>query len=519
MAEIHVRCPRTGRPLYDVAEATPAEIADVYVRARNAQEILGRMSVRERLNEAAKLKRYILENKESIAGRISEETGKCETDALALEVFAAIDIIHYYEKRAVRILADQRVPTPLVFLGKRSKVFYEPLGTVLVISPWNYPFHLSFVPAISAIIAGNAVVLKPSQYSPLRGVIEDMVRASGFPADAMQVVYTTRRTAQPLIDARPEKIMFTGSVAGGKAVMQQAARHLIPVELELGGKDPMVVFDDVDLRRTVNGAMWGSLVNCGQTCTSIERIYVQEGIHDAFLSSMVQKVKRLRIPTDQKSELDGGRLDIGCMTTESQVEIVERQLAQAVAQGATVLTGGSRVPGTRVFPPTIVTNVNHSMSIVKDETFGPVVTVMKFTSEAEVIELANDCVFGLSASVWSRDLVRAERVARAIRAGNVSINNALATQGNSALPYGGLKQSGFGRYRGTFGLHAFSNIKSVLIDKQSPNPEMHWYPYSPKKVHLFEKLLDALYGTGPGGLLKAAAIGLRMKRMAKREKL
>ena len=184
-----------------------------------------------------------------------------------------------------------------------------------------------------------------------------------------------------------------------------------------------------------------------------------------------------------------------------------------------MLTGGSRVPGTRVFPPTIVTNVNHSMSIVKDETFGPVVTVMKFKSEAEAIELANDSVFGLSASVWSRDLVRAERVARAIRTGNVSINNALATQGNSALPYGGLKDSGFGRYRGTFGLHAFSNIKSILIDKQGPNPEMHWYPYSSKKVRLFGKLLDALYGAGSRGLLKAAVLGLRMKMMAKREKL
>ncbi len=519
MPEIHVRCPRTGRPLYDVAEATSAEIADVYVRARKAQEILGKMSVPERLQEAAKLKRYILENKELIARRISEETGKCETDAMAMEVFAALDIIHYYQKHAVKILADERVPTPLILLGKRSKVFYEPMGTVLVISPWNYPFHLSFVPAISAIIAGNAVVLKPSQYTPLRGVIEDMVRQSGFLADAFQVVYATRRTAQPLIDARPEKIMFTGSVAAGKVVMQQAAQHLIPVELELGGKDPMLVFDDVDLGRTVNGALWGAFVNCGQTCTSIERLYVQEGIYDAFVSSLVQKVKRLKIPTDQKSERDGGELDIGCMTTEAQVETVERHVAEAVAQGATILTGGSRVPGTRIFPPTVVSNVNHSMSIVKEETFGPVLAVMKFKDEAEAVELANDSVFGLSASVWSRDLDRAERVARAIRTGNVSINNALATQGNSALPYGGLKDSGFGRYRGAFGLHAFSNIKSILIDKQGSNPEMYWYPYSPKKSRLLGKLLDALYGSCPCGLLKAAVLGLRMKIMAKRQKL
>ncbi len=519
MPEIHVRCPRTGRPLYDVAEATPDEIAQVYGRARKVQEVLARMSVQQRLDEAAKLKRYILANKELIARRISEETGKCQADALALEVFAAIDIIHYYQKHAVKALADQRVSTPLILFPKRSKVFYEPLGTVLVIAPWNYPFHLSFVPAISAIIAGNAVVLKPSQYTPLRGVIEDMVHQSGFLTDAIQVVYTTRRTAQPLIDARPEKIMFTGSVAAGKIVMEQAARHLIPVELELGGKDPMLVFDDVDLGRTVNGALWGAFVNCGQTCTSVERLYVQEGIYDAFLAALVDKVKRLKIPTQQNGERDGGELDLGCMTTEAQVETVERQLAEAVAQGATVLTGGSRVPGTRIFPPTIVSNVSHSMSIVQEETFGPVLAVMKFKSEAEAIQLANDSVFGLSASVWSRDLARAQRVARAIRTGNISINNALATQGNSALPYGGLKDSGFGRYRGAFGLHAFSNIKSVLIDKQGSNPEMYWYPYSPKKVRLLSKLLDALYGANPAGLLSAAALGLRIKLMAKREKL
>jgi acyl-CoA reductase-like NAD-dependent aldehyde dehydrogenase len=207
------------------------------------------------------------------------------------------------------------------------------------------------------------------------------------------------------------------------------------------------------------------------------------------------------------------------MTTAAQLEIVERQLAEAVTKGAKVLTGGACVPGTRIFPPTIVTQVDHTMSVATEETFGPVVVVMKFKTEEEAIALANDSVFGLSASVWSRDLSRAERVARAIRTGNVSINAALATQGNSALPYGGLRDSGFGRYRGKFGLHAFSNIKSVLVDKQSPNPEMYWYPYSEKKYRLFGKLLDALYGGRPLGLLKAAAAGLRLLRMTKRERM
>jgi acyl-CoA reductase-like NAD-dependent aldehyde dehydrogenase len=519
MSEIHVRCPRTNRPLYDIPEATTEDVAAAYARARKAQRVLGAMTVRERLAQVAKLKHYILKNKDHIAQRISEETGKCITDALLLEVYPALDIIDHYEKTAEKSLADERVSTPLVMFGKHSRVFYEPLGILLVISPWNYPFHLSFIPAVSALIAGNAVILKPSQYTPLRGVVEDMVRESGFVTDAFQVVYATRRSAKALIDQRPDKIMFTGSVGAGKIVMEQAAQYLIPVELELGGKDPMVAFDDVDLGRTVNGALWGAFVNCGQTCTSIERLYVQEGIYDVFVSELVEKVKKLHIPTDSQSENDGGQLDVGCMTTDAQLETVERQLAEAVAQGATILTGGKRVPGTRIFPPTVVTNVNHSMSVVKDETFGPVVVVMKFKTEDEAIALANDSIFGLSASVWSRDLVRAKRVARAIYTGNVSINSALATQANSALPYGGLKDSGFGRYRGHFGLHAFSNIKSVFIDKQKSMPEMYWYPYSPKKYKLFGNLLDALYGGGLLWLLKAGVAGARLFVMSIREKL
>lgn len=519
MPEIRVRNPRTGSPLYDVAEATPDEIAEVYRRARLAQQRLARMSVRGRLEEVGKLSRYLLTHRDRIVRRIVEETGKCATDALALEVFAALDIIDYYQKHAERILSDEPVKTPLVLLGKRSRVYFEPLGVVLVISPWNYPFHLSFVPAVSAIIAGNAVVLKPSQYTPLRGVIEEMVRESGFLEDSLQVVYATRQSAGPLIDQRPDKILFTGSVGAGRKVMQQAAQHLIPVELELGGKDPMLVFDDVDLDRTANGAMWGAFVNCGQTCTSVERIYVDQRIIDQFLAVLVEKVRKLRIPTCGEPGDDEMRLDVGCMTTDFQLEVVEKQLDNAVAQGARILTGGQRVPGTRIFPPTIVTGVNHSMALAREETFGPVVVVMPFATEEEAIRLANDSAFGLSASVWSRDLRRADRAARAIRTGNVSINNVLATQANSALPYGGIKESGFGRYRGSFGLHTFSNIKSIVVDKQGPAPEMYWYPYSEKKYRLLTSLLDALYGSRPAGLLKAAVAGIRMMRMAKRERL
>jgi acyl-CoA reductase-like NAD-dependent aldehyde dehydrogenase len=477
------------------------------------------MSVQERLAELAKLKDYIVNNKQRIVDRIVEETGKSDTDALVLEVFPALDIIDYYQKNAAKFLADQKVKTPVVLMGKKSRVFYEPLGVILVISPWNYPFHLSFVPIVCALVAGNACVLKPSRFTPLRGVLEDMVNESGFLKDALQVVYASRKTAQALIDERPDKIMFTGSVGVGKKIMEQAAKLLIPVELELGGKDPMVVFEDVDLDRTVNGALWGSFCNCGQTCTSVERVYVQEKIYDDFVAKLKEKLAKLRTLEKCDGKDDKGALDVGCMTANFQIEEIEAQLADAKAKGAEVVVGGGRIGDSHVIPPTIVVNVDDTMAIAKDETFGPVVTVGRFKSEDEAVAWANDSPFGLSASVWSADLERADRVARRIVTGNVSINSVLATQANCGLPFGGIKDSGFGRYRGPFGLHSFSNIKSVLIDKQSSKPEMYWYPYSKTKYEMLKKLMDALFGGGPLGLLKAAVLGMKLESMAKRERL
>jgi aldehyde dehydrogenase (NAD+) len=519
MSEITVTNPRSGDTLYSVPEATRAEVAAAYERARGAADRFANLAVSERVREVSKLKHYLRRNKDKVIRRIVEETGKCETDALMLDLFPTLDIIDYYEKHAERILADRGVKTPLVLLGKRSQVLHEPLGVVLVISPWNYPFHLSFIPVITAVLAGNAVILKPSKYTPLRGVIEDMLTETEFPKDVIQVVYASRRAAAPLIDEGPDKIMFTGSVAGGKAVMSQASRQLIPVELELGGKDPMIVFEDVDLDRTAHGAAWGAFANCGQTCTSVERIYVAEGIFDQFLTTLKDKSERLKTLDKNAAEEEDGGLDVGCMTTEMQIESVEQQVADAVARGASLVTGGKRVAGTRIFPPTVLANVDHSMAIAQEETFGPVVLVMKFRDEEEAVRLANDSPFGLSASVWSRDIARAGRVARRIKTGNVSINNVLATQGNSALPFGGIKHSGFGRYRGEYGLYSFSNIKSVVIDKEVTVPEMHWYPYSTYKYRLLGRLVNGLSGGGVLGLLQAATIGLRLRSLAKREKL
>ena len=510
--------PRTGEQLYTIRESTEAECAQAFENARAAFETIRRMSVKERLKEVSKLRRYIRDNKEMIVDRVVSETGKSRMDAMLTEVFSVLDMIFWYERHAEKDLADQIVKTPLLLAGKKARIYFEPIGPVLVISPWNYPFTTMMGPVLGAFIAGNPVVVKPSEWTPLQGLVEKIMSESGFFKDALQVVYGSGETGGRLIEQQPAKIHFTGSTRTGKKIMKQASDHLIPVELELGGKDPMLVFDDVDINRTVSGALWGGFTNSGQTCTAVERIYVQEGIYDDFVKQLTEKAKKLTNPTTFEGD-DDGSMDIGSMTAPFQLDIVEKHLADAKEKGATLSTDGKRVPGTHTIPPTVVTDVTDDMLIVREETFGPIVTVTRFKDEEDAIRLANDSQYGLSASVWSTDTERGTRVARAIQTGNVSINNVLATQGHSGLPFGGMKESGFGRYKGAHGLHAFSNIKSIIIDRQGGKLEANWYPYTKEKYALFSKLIDYAFHDSQLKMLWAAVVGLKLESLIKKTKL
>jgi len=510
--------PRTGEVLYTIREATDEQCNQAFQNARAAYETIRRMSVKERLKEVSKLRRYIRDNKEMIVDRVIAETGKSRMDAMLTEVFSVLDLIFWYERTAEKDLADVIMKTPLLLAGKKARIYYEPIGPVLVISPWNYPFNTMMGPVLGAFLAGNPVVVKPSEWTPLLGLVEKMVAESGFFKDAIQVVYGSGITGGKLIDQRPAKIHFTGSTRTGKRIMKQASDYLIPVELELGGKDPMIVFDDVDINRTVNGALWGGFTNSGQTCTAVERIYVQDSIYDDFVQQITEKAKKLTNPGNFSGE-DDGSMDIGCMTAPFQLDIVEKHLADAKEKGATLSTDGTRIPGTHVIPPTVVTNITDDMLIAREETFGPIVTVVPFKDEDEAIRMANDSQYGLSASVWSRDTERGTRVARAIHTGNVSINNVLATQGHSGLPFGGMKESGFGRYKGAHGLHSFSNIKSIIIDRQGGKLEANWYPYTKEKYALFTKLIDYAFHDSQLKMLWAAVVGLKLESLIKKTKL
>ncbi len=490
-----------------------ARIEEAFRNARSASRVLRKIPLAERLRFLEPLQEVIQKNQNRILDAIQRETGKSRSDAYMSEIFGVLDHLAFLQKKAGKILGDRTAPSGLALLGKKSQVWFEPLGTVLCISPWNYPFYQAIVPMTSALVCGNAVVYKPSELTPLKGLVEDLLREANIPEDWVQIVYGDGRTGSKLIDQKPEKIFFIGSSRTGQKILEQASKYLIPVELELGGKDPAIVFDDANLDRAAAGVLWGAVTNTGQSCTSVERVYVQEGAFEAFKKCIIHQALRIVQKVD-----DDGSSDIGIMTSDAQVKIIAEHLDDALKKGARLLTGENWDRQSRVIPPLVLENVTHSMKIMKEETFGPVLPLMVFKTENEVIELANDSDYGLSASVWSQDLARAERIARGIVTGNVSINNVMLTEGNHALPFGGAKKSGFGRYKGEFGFYAFSNIKSVIIDANSKKIEANWYPYTAAKYRLFDQMTRGLFTRGIKGLLLFIFNGLSLESLSQKKR-
>lgn len=504
--------------LYAFNDPTGDELKSVFEKAKTAQQKIAKLSVKERIAEVDKIMQYVIHYQDFILDSIIAETGKSRTDAFAAEVFEVCDVIDVYKKMAPKVLADKKMDIPVFLMGKKARQWAEPLGTILVITPWNFPFYQVIVPGILAFLAGNAVIAKPSEVTPLKPLWEHFYAHSGFMKDAIQVVIGGKTTGAELLAFRPDKVHFTGSVRTGKKIMEACSKQLIPVDLELGGKDPSIVFDDINLDRTVNGVMWGAFTNAGQNCTGIERLYVQEGIYEKFMNDLVDKTKKLRVSTPERNTKSAEDCDVGCMTAPFQVAIVEQHIEDALAKGAKLLCGGIKEKGNMHIPPTILADCTKDMLIASEETFGPTIAVMKFKTEEEAISLANDSPYGLGASVWTKDLARGERVARAIKCGNVCINNHMINEANPYLPFGGVKDSGIGRFKGEEGLLTFCNLKSVIIDNMSDMIDPHWYPYTETKATLLKNLMDSWFGKRRK-YGKFAVNGLKIDSIGKKEKL
>lgn len=509
MTKIDMINPATGEHLGVHQAWTPQHIKTAYENARHKSVTFQQTTIEERINEIKKLRHYIVDHIEQLVEGLSADLGKTKSEALLMEIFPVLDCIKYYEKHAKKILADKKIRTPIAMFGKKSYVFYQPLGTVLIIAPWNYPFTLSMIPIISAVLAGNTVIYKPSEIATYSGMLmEKMFNESEFTPGVVTVVYGKgSEIGDVLIEEKPDKIFFTGSTETGKIILEKASKHLIPVELELGGKDPMILFEDANLDRAVKAAVWGSLLNNGQACVSLERIYVQDTIYDIFVQKLVEEVKNVKQGWDTS-----GDSDIGCMTSEDQLKIVEEQVRFAVNRGAKVLVGGKRKEKTMYFEPTVLVNVDHSMRIMQEETFGPVICLMKFTDETEVMKLANDSKYGLNASVWTNDSQKALRVTKGLMCGGVAVNNALTASANFALPFGGAKQSGIGRYHGPYGLYAFSNIKAVMIEKGKKKNEVNWYPVRSEKYNRFLNTFKSLFSDGFVNKIKGLPSMMKLMR-------
>lgn len=493
---------------------TAPDIAEIYARMRQAAAQLRRTSIAERVEVMHGLRDHIVAERERVIESLMVECGKTRTDA-NIEFLGALDWLRWLEDNAAKFLADEKVATPLLLMGKKSKIIHEPLGVVLIIAPWNYPFHIGITQIFTAFAAGNAVVYKPSELTPMRGIYEAMLEPFPMIRDAVSIVYGNGETGRALIDGLPEKIFFTGSTRTGKAISKQAADYLIPVDLELGGKDPMIVFAGANLDRAVAAAVWGAFTHNGQSCSAVERVYVEESIHDEFVRRAKAETEKLI----QKTGDSDGNADIGRITVKFQMDKVIDHVEDARAQGATVETGGRVLDADKLlYAPTVLSRVNHNMKAVMEETFGPVLPIMPFKTEEEAIRLANDSPYGLQGSVFSADLAQCERVARALEVGGVSINNVNMVEGNPWLSFGGRKQTGSGRARGVEGLYAFTRSKHILADPNSGKIEANWYPYTPGKYRLLLDLIRDNFARTPWRLVKLALTGLSLEKESQKRR-
>lgn len=483
--------PATGAVAGEVRWADPAEVPPIAADLREAQREWEARGPRGRARVLARYAVWLSRHRAEIEKLLIDETGKSAMDA-AQEVPLILLIIAYYTKTMAKALAPEDRPAALPYLAvKKVTVYFRPYPVVGIVSPWNYPVALLLMDCISALAAGCAVLAKPSERTPLTAeLLLRGWRVAGGP-EVIALVQGAKEAVEAVVD-NSDFVQFTGSSATGSIVMQRAARRLTPVNLELGGKDPMIVLDDADIELAANAAVWGAMFNAGQTCVSVERAYVLEPVYDRFVAAVVRDVEKLRMGA-------GDGAHVGALIDERQLAVTERHVRDAVAAGATVLTGGVRPDGPGTFyPPTVLVDVDHSMACMTEETFGPTLPIMKVASVEDAVRLANDSTYGLSASVFSRDLDRARAVAVQLECGAVNINDVLTNLMCTTAPMGGWKSSGFGvRFGGADGIRKFCRQEAVVAPRTRVGAGSLYYNNSPQALRRLNTILTRLAVIGP----------------------
>jgi acyl-CoA reductase-like NAD-dependent aldehyde dehydrogenase len=491
METIKVTSPADGQMIGEVPVSTPQQVTGAVELAANAFHDWKQMPLSERANLLRKLRWLVMTEHERITELVAREEGKPRFEAMIAEITPVMELLTFLIQEGVKLLAPRPVKTKGPYTRDRGGTHYfHPYGPWAVITPWNYPFSFPLFQTASLVFAGNTVLLKPSPLTPLCGqLVGELFERAGFPKGVVQVIQGGAEQAEAMLsDERVRGVLFTGSVQTGRVVMAKAAATNKKMILELGGKDPAIVLSDADLDRTARGVTWGAMMNAGQNCASIERVYVEQSLYEPFLQKLVQEVSQLRVGDPLNPEID-----MGPLAAPFQIEKVQAHVQDACERGARLLCGGKVLEhlGPLYYAPTIIAEVHSDMVTMCEETFGPTVAVQPVQDEREAVELANRSMFGLTASVWTQSRERARKIAPQLACGAVTINSHMTSFSEGASSWGGFKDSGIGRTHGEFGLYELVQMQFVN-ETYSPKPELWWYPYSARMQQISDDMLALL---------------------------